>query len=572
MYVTNIYIAIALALVIVIIGFVRWLIVRTMNIREKLKMSHIFTNITHELLTPLTILSASIENLRANNPASQHEYDLMDLNIQRSVRLLQQILETSKSQAGELKLRVSNGDVMQFIRETAHCIEPLMVKRNFEFVVRCKPESMMGWIDTDKVDKVIFNLLSNAAKYAGDKAQVILDVATNDHYDHIMIRVSDNGPGIPQDKIKHLFTRFHDGAYRQNRTFGTGLGLALTYDLVRLHKGKIKCKSIDGQGTTFLIDIPINKDAYSKDQIDEENTINIPQQLILDLPTPEAISPQAIQSNPTDKNASRILIVEDNQELLTLMFQLLQSKYHVLTATNGREALQIVHNHPIDLIVSDVIMPDINGYELTNALKQDEQFGHLPIILITANAQEEDRMEALTAGADDLISKPFKMRELQLRIDNIIANRQRVQSDITANEGDFTDIATQKPLTAEQEYLQRAIKCINEHISDADYDRDAFAADMSSSVSTLYNKIRAITGKNITTFMRDIRIKTACRLAKEDPQLRVSDIAYRVGFRDPKYFATSFKRVMGVQPKEYFDQIKAQYDETPTDPQTLIER
>ena len=286
------------------------------------------------------------------------------------------------------------------------------------------------------------------------------------------------------------------------------------------------------------------------------------------MPTPEAILPQAIQSNPTDKNASRILIVEDNQELLTLMFQLLQSKYHVLTATNGREALQIVHNHPIDLIVSDVIMPDINGYELTNALKQDEQFGHLPIILITANAQEEDRMEALTAGADDLISKPFKMRELQLRIDNIIANRQRVQSDITANEGDFTDIATQKPLTAEQEYLQRAIKCINEHISDADYDRDAFAADMSSSVSTLYNKIRAITGKNITTFMRDIRIKTACRLAKEDPQLRVSDIAYRVGFRDPKYFATSFKRVMGVQPKEYFDQIKAQYDETPTDPQT----
>ena len=568
MYITNIYLGIAIALVLAIIAFIRWLIVHTMNIREKLKMSYIFTNITHELLTPLTILSASIENLRANNPASKHEYDLMDLNIQRSVRLLQQILETSKSQAGELKLRVSNGDVMQYIKETARCIEPLMEKRNFEFLVRCKPESMMGWIDTDKLDKVIFNLLSNAAKYAGDRAKVILDVTTNNRYDHIIIRVSDNGPGIPQNRLKHLFTRFHDGAYRQNRTFGTGLGLALTYDLVRLHRGTIQCKSIDGQGTTFLIEIPINKEAYSTEQIDEEHQINIPQQLILDLPIPEATLPQAIQSNPVDENASRILIVEDNQELLTLMFQLLQSKYHVLTATNGREALQMVHDNPIDLIVSDVVMPDINGYELTNALKQDEQFDHLPIILLTANAQEEDRMEALTAGADDLISKPFKMRELQLRIDNIIANRQRIQSDMTASEQNIKDIDTKKTLTADQEYLQRAIKCINEHISDADYDRDAFAADMSSSVSTLYNKIRAITGKNITTFIRDIRIKTACRLAKEDPKLRVSDIAYHVGFRDPKYFATSFKRVMGIQPKEYIEQLKGQYDETPTDLQT----
>ena len=568
MYITNIYLGIAIALVLAIIAFIRWLIVHTMNIREKLKMSYIFTNITHELLTPLTILSASIENLRANNPASKHEYDLMDLNIQRSVRLLQQILETSKSQAGELKLRVSNGDVMQYIKETARCIEPLMEKRNFEFLVRCKPESMMGWIDTDKLDKVIFNLLSNAAKYAGDRARVILDVTTNNRYDHIIIRVSDNGPGIPQNRLKHLFTRFHDGAYRQNRTFGTGLGLALTYDLVRLHRGTIQCKSIDGQGTTFLIEIPINKEAYSTEQIDEEHQINIPQQLILDLPIPEATLPQAIQSNPVDENASRILIVEDNQELLTLMFQLLQSKYHVLTATNGREALKVVHDNPIDLIVSDVVMPDINGYELTNALKQDEQFDHLPIILLTANAQEEDRMEALTAGADDLISKPFKMRELQLRIDNIIANRQRIHSDLTASELNITDIDTKKTLTADQEYLQRAIKCINEHISDADYDRDAFAADMSSSVSTLYNKIRAITGKNITTFIRDIRIKTACRLAKEDPKLRVSDIAYHVGFRDPKYFATSFKRVMGIQPKEYIEQLKGQYDETPTDLQT----
>ena len=241
MNITNIYIGIAITLLLAIIIFLRWLIFRTMRIREQIQMSYIFTNITHELITPLTILSASIENLRANNPSAQHEFDLMDLNIQRSVRLLQQILETSKSQAGELKLRVSNGDVMQYIKETAHCIEPLMEKRQVDFLVRCKPESMMGWIDTDKLDKIIFNLLSNAAKYAGDKAKVILDVTTNRRYDHIIIRVSDNGPGIPKDKLKHIFTRFHDGDYRHNRTLGNGLGLALTYDLVRLHRGTIQC-------------------------------------------------------------------------------------------------------------------------------------------------------------------------------------------------------------------------------------------------------------------------------------------------------------------------------------------
>ena len=568
MNIINIYIGVVVALIITFIIFLRWIFVRTIRIRERLQMSLIFTNITHELLTPLTILSASIENLRNSNPTAHHEYDLMDLNIQRSVRLLQQILETSMSQAGKLELRVSNGDVMQYIRETAHCIEPLMEKKQVDFLIQCKPDSMMGWIDTDKLDKIIFNLLSNAVKYAGDKAKVILDVTTNQRYDHVIIRVSDNGPGIPKDKMKHIFTRFNDGDYRNNQTFGTELGLSLTYDLVRLHKGTIQCKSIDGQGTTFLLELPINKEAFSAAQIDDKHQIKIPQQLILDLPTPEATIPQAIQTSPVNEDASRILLVVDNQELLMLMKQLLQSKYHVLTATNGREALQVVHAHPVDLIISDVMMSDINGYELTSALKQDENFDHLPIILITAKLNDEERMEALTAGADDIIAKPFKMRELQLRIDNIIANRQRVHADITPVTSNTTDSVVHKIQSADQEYLQRAIRCINEHISDSDYDRDAFAADMSNSVSTLYNKIRAITGKNVTTFVRDIRIKTACRLAKEDPNLRVSDIAYQVGFKDPKYFATSFKRVMGMQPKEYFDHLRGEDSEMQQVPQT----
>jgi DNA-binding response OmpR family regulator/two-component sensor histidine kinase len=559
MYLTRLLLLGLIALLFALFLFGRWLYLRSMRIRNQLQMSYIFTNITHELLTPLSIISASVEKLRETQPTNLREYDLMELNIQRSVRLLQQILETSKSQAGELKLLVSNADVMQHIKETAQSIVPLMDRKHINFSINCKPESMMGWIDTDKLDKIIFNLLSNAAKYTDEGGVVILNVSTNRRFDRIQIRVSDNGPGIPKERQKNLFSRFYDGDYRRNKTRGTGLGLALTRDLVNLNRGTIHFESIVGQGTTFIVELPIKKDYFNQSQIDEsqQTQFHIPAYNISDLNAITApIYIEDETTATTDEDAYNILIVEDNQDLLMLMKQLLQPKYHIFTATNGWEAMKVVENEPMDLIVSDVMMPVMDGYELTKRLKQDSNYSHLPIILLTAKIQEEDRMEALSIGADSMLTKPFKMKELQLRIDNIIANRQRIRSD-KRQEGEESTEATGDPkLSMDQEYLQRAIACINEHISDSDYDREAFASDMGSSVSTLYNKIRLLTGKSVTNFVRDIRIQTACKLALDDPDLRVSDIAYRVGFKDPKYFATSFKRVMGEQPKEHFDKIR----------------
>ncbi len=564
-YTTSLLVLGVIILIIAIFFFSKWLINHIMFIRHQLQMGYIYTNATHELLTPLTILGATVEKLRINNPEGQNEYDLMDLNIKRSVRLLEQIIENSKSKTGEIKLTVNHGDIMQYIKEAANSIEPLMDSKQVELTVRCKPESMMGWIDTDKIDKIIFNLLSNAAKFAGKGSRVILDATTNRRFDHAIIRISDNGPGIPKDRLRRIFSRFYEDNYKRNLSFGSGLGLSITYDLVRLHKGTISCQSIEGQGTTFIIDIPINKESFSEAQIDDASSISIPSQMIIESLVPEPQQISSIQEETTDENASHILIVEENQELLMLMKQLMQSKYHIYTANNGREALEVIHANPLDLIVSDAKISEINGYELTTIIKQDTEYAHLPIILLITNTQEEDRMEALTAGADDIVSKPFKMKELQLRIDNIIANRQRILGDSTQNSSDITESIIPQQISGDNEYIQRAIKCINEHINDTDYGREEFAADMSNSVSTLYNKIRALTGKNVTTFVREIRIKTACRLAKENPDLRVSDIAYSVGFRDPKYFATSFKRVMGIQPKEYFDQLRTpSQDETPT--------
>ncbi len=564
-YIISLLILGGIALIIAIFFLTRWLINRNMFIRHQLQMGYIYTNATHELLTPLTILGATVEKLRISNPEGHNEYDLMDLNIKRSVRLLEQIIENGKSKTGEIRLSVNHGDIMQYIKEAAHCIEPLMDSKQVELTVRCKPESMMGWIDTDKIDKIIFNLLSNAAKYAGQGSRVILDATTNRRYDHAIIRISDNGPGIPKDRLSRIFSRFYEDNYKRNLSFGSGLGLSIVYDLVRLHRGTISCQSIEGQGTTFIIDIPIKKESFSEEQINESSPISIPNQMIIEQveAAPQQITP--IQEETNDENASRILIVEENQELLMLMKQLMQGTYHIYIANNGREALEVIHANPLDLIVSDAKTSEISGYELTTIIKQDPEYAHLPIILLTTGTQEEERMEALTAGADDIINKPFKMRELQLRIDNIIANRQRILGDSSQGSNDITEPIMPQQLNGDNEYIQRAIKCINEHINDTDYGREEFAADMSNSVSTLYNKIRSITGKNVTTFVREIRIKTACRLAKDNPDLRVSDIAYSVGFRDPKYFATSFKRVMGIQPKEYFDQLRTPSQaETPT--------
>lgn len=548
-----------IAIISLIFLFGRNVYKRSMRVRRRLQMGQIFTNITHELLTPLTVISASVDQLREDAPHHEKEYDLIQMNIQRMVRLLQQILETSKSQADELKLVVAQGDVMQYIYNTALCLKPLMDKKHLKFSIECTPKSMMGWIDTDKLDKIIYNLLSNAAKYT-DKGEVSLQVWTSRKYDTIYINVRDTGSGIPKEKMKRLFQRFYDGEYRQHKTIGTGLGLALTRDLVRLHKGTISCESEEGKGTTFTLKIPITKDSFKPDQIDEKHEISqtVPKEtsgITSIVPEMSVINADILANDLLIDDAYRILIVEDNPELLMLMHHILKNQYHVLVAKNGKEALKIVHRTPLDLIVSDIMMPEMTGLELTHELKEDSNYSHLPIILLTANTQEEEEQEALRIGADEYLTKPFRLGDLKLRIDNIIENRRRALQDLALRIDEDSDNQQEIFLTPEQQFLEKALNCVHEHLDDSNYDRNAFAADMGASSSTLYNKLRAITGMNVNAFIRDVRMKEARRLAEKDPSMRVSDLAYRVGFQDPKYFSTCFKKHFGIQPKEFMETL-----------------
>ena len=565
-----------IALVIAILIVMR-LNQRNSKLRQKAQMNMMFTSITHELLTPLTILSASIEHLRDVEPKHKLQYALMEINIQRSVRLLQQILETTKAQDGRLKLLVSHGDVMGYIRNTAQSIIPLMAKKHLKFSVKCQPESMMGWIDTDKLDKIIFNLLSNSAKYTtGENGLVELNVKTNDRYDRIFIEIRDNGCGIPESRKKHLFELFYDGEYRRFNTMGTGLGLSLTRELVYLNNGTISYESEEGKGTTFYITLPINKESFDLTQIDEKNKVDInkPMSAVLDLGEEDSLldndfvltdkisknvatdtmKPKEI-ADSSDEDAYTILVVEDNLELLMLMKQLLSRKYKVETARHGREAVELIEKTELDLIISDVMMPVMDGYELVKYVKNSVGYRHLPIIMLTAKTQETDKMDALTVGADEYMTKPFKMKELLLRIDNMIANRQRITREFKQQSIEEVKVKNVTMPSPDNEFLEKAMTCVHNHLDDSDYDRDSFASDMGMSASSLYNKLRAVTGMNATSFIRDIRMKEACRLAKSTPGIRVSDLAYSVGYKDPKYFSTIFKKEFGMQPSEYIESI-----------------
>ncbi|GHT05181.1 hypothetical protein AGMMS49525_12280 [Bacteroidia bacterium] len=505
-----------------------------------------FTNITHEFLTPLTILSASVDDLKMNEPQHQDQYEVMSTNINRLIRLLQQILEFRKAETGNLKLKVSNGDIADFVKTGVDSFKPLMKKNKMHFSLISDPESIVGFFDRDKLDKILFNLLSNAAKYnkPGGFIQVNVSLDT-ENKNIVIISVKDNGDGIKPQDVKGLFKRFYEGDYRRFNTIGTGIGLSLTKDLVDLHKGVIRVESEVGVGTTFFVQLPVNQDAYSEAEIDEYTYV--PKEV-----TAPIVEPEEEGKEEHLKDYS-LLLVEDNEELLALMVKLLSKEYNIVTAKNGREAIEILEAEYIDLVISDVMMPVMDGLEFCKYVKNEFELSHVPVILLTAKNKEEDRIESYDAGADGFITKPFNLNVLYSKIKNLLKAKERVAHEFKkqyvfeAKGLNYSDI--------DEEFLNNAVACIHQHIDDCDFDQKRFADTMGISKSTLYKKLKSLTGLNTSLFIRNIRLKTACKVIEEKKKIRISELAYSVGFNDPKYFSACFKKEFGLLPSEYLDKI-----------------
>ena len=539
--------------------------------RNSLQMGVILTNITHELLTPLTVISATIYKLKAMAPQYEEDYLVMNSNINRTTRLLRQILEVRKSQAGQLHLLVSRGNLISFIEEACENIRPMAEHQQVTLSLEKPKIEGLVWFDADKMDKIIYNLLSNAIKY--NKVGGKIDVSLSLSKEQAVISVSDNGIGMSKEKIKHLYTRFFDGDYRKQNQPGTGIGLSLTHDLVKLHHGDIQCESQEGKGTTFTITLPIRKNAYAPDEIDNTDKLNAVNQETIrqaSLETKQESQP-ASEDKPKQvsvrqsifirKNVNRILVVEDNEELLALMLQVLSKNYHVLTAKNGKQAMNIIMKEKLDLVVSDVMMPIMDGIELTRQLKSDKSFWQLPIILLTAKNKEEDKTEAYAVGADAYITKPFKFEDLEVRINALLANRkkiiEKIQAEVSLQASTENEAQPKVHLSnPDQVFITSATELVMKHLADADYDRESFAKDMAMGESTLYNKMKATTGQTVIAFINSIRMKEAQRIILSNPNILVSDVAIQVGFNTPKYFSKCFKKQFGVFPKEYAEQLK----------------
>ncbi len=506
-----------------------------------------FTNITHDFLTPLTIVSCLIDDAEITSRGGNPQFKAMRSHIERLRRLLQQVLDFRKIESNNMKLSLSHGDIVAFIKQT--CFKqfiPLMEKKEIDFRFHAEPAQIHAYFDTDKLDKILYNLLSNAEKYTPPKGQVGIELTLGKtaRKDHLVIKVTDTGMGIPSEKQPHIFTRF----YNNDIAFSgesNGIGLSLTKELVELHHGRIFVSSAPGKGSTFTVIIPIGKDSCGERE-------SYP--LASSIPEEKKNEPLVFNHMPDPvpeqnvENGTTILVVEDNQELLSLIANLLSAHYQIITASNGVEALSIIQTHDIDIIISDVMMPEMDGFELCITLKKNIETSHIPIILLTAKSSTEDRVECYKVGADAYISKPFQLQVLEARIQNFLTNRKNKQKEFRA--AAEINISRLEYQTIDEQFLVRVVQVIEKNISDTEFDINLLANSLHISKSALYRKLKMMTGLSPVEFIRNIRLKHACQLLKNE-FISIAEVTYQVGFSSPRYFATCFKNEFNMTPTEY---------------------
>ncbi|MDR0541168.1 MAG: response regulator [Dysgonamonadaceae bacterium] len=504
-----------------------------------------FTNITHELLTPLTIISAVLDELKILAPAQNEYYQTMTNNINRLIRLLQQILEFRKAETGNLKLKVSQGDLANFAQNKVDSFRPLMKKKMLHFSLVCNPEPFPAYFDPDKMDKIMYNLLSNAAKYNSQGGTVWIDLSMDETKMYAVLKVRDNGQGMSDKALDALFKRFYEGDYRKFNTIGTGIGLSLTKDLIDLHGGSIVVASEPGKGTEFTVHIPVRRESYKESEIDDTTVI----------PSAKLNVQEIDKYKPANANRKiyTLLLLEDNEELLNLMVKLLGEEYNLFTGNNGKDGVEIIENEDIDLIVTDIMMPEMDGIEFCKYVKNNLDTCHIPLILLTAKSAEEDRVEAYDSGSDAFISKPFNLSVLHSRIGNLLKAKERVSRDFKkqlvfeVKDLDYTSM--------DEEFMNKAISIVQEHLADSDFDSEQLQNELATSKATLYRKLKSLTGLNSSAFIRNIRLKAACQIMDTKKHIRISELAYAVGFNDPKYFSACFKKEFGMQPSEYISRF-----------------
>ncbi len=500
-----------------------------------------FTNVSHEFRTPLTLILTPIEKIlkQVKDTEQQNQFLLIQRNAKRLLNLVNQLLDFRKLEVQEIKFNPSEGDIIHFIKEAVYSFSDLSEKKAIQLKFNSSVNSLVTIFDQDKLEKILFNLLSNAFKFTPEHGAVTVGVEQKTEVDGkwLCIDVKDTGIGIAPDKQERIFERFFQNELPKSMVNqGSGIGLSITKEFVKIHGGSISVESESGKGSRFIVRLPLQDASSQAETITQEIIEPVDEELIA-----ESAGARLVKK-------PLLLLVEDNEDFRFYLKDNLKADYQIVEAANGKEGWKKVQEQLPDLVVSDIMMPEMNGIDFCKKIKSDQRVSHIPVILLTARAAEEQKVEGFQSGADDYITKPFNFEILTSRIQNLIMQREKFhrafpkQLDVKASELNITPL--------DEKFIQNAVKCVEDNVSKADFSVEDMSRELGISRAHLYKKIIALTGKSPLEFIRTIRLQQAAQLL-EKSQLTVAEIAYQVGFNNPKYFARYFKEQYHVLPSAY---------------------
>ncbi|KJD37248.1 histidine kinase [Tamlana sedimentorum] len=554
----------ALVLFLLLIGLITYFIRREVKNRMRLKQELVtekvnrerdvklnneklrfFTNISHELRTPLTLILGPAKQLLEDKEINSTSYQksrfqLIHQNASRLLNLVNQVLDFRKAQTGELKLKVTKTNVIQFTQNTFDSFKEFAYNKNIHFNFNTEIDAISGWLDKDKCDKILYNLLSNAIKFTQKYGHVDLFVGfKNNDKTHLIIEVSDDGIGIPKKSQEKIFNRFYQATNSKENNTGSGIGLSLVKALVDLHKGEISVKSKPKTGSVFTVLLPITRDFYSEDEVfeiekNEENFVPFNDK-----------TPKNLSTNTEIKQ--KILVIEDNLELRNYLIDYLSDYYQVFEAENGEEGLQLCRKIKPILCVADVMMPVKDGLEFCKELKNDESISHIPVILLTALSENEDKVRGFDLGADGYLVKPFDPALLKSRISNIVKTRFDLKAKFSGDTDSEISLLVNSPI--DEAFMEKLANIIDNNIENPDLTTSYLCDKLGVSSSKLYRKIKALTDLSPNEFIRTVRLKKSAQLLKTK-KYNVSEVTNLVGFNDPLYFSRRFKQQFGFPPSQ----------------------
>lgn len=548
-----IYVLLVLGVIILVVKFVHDKNVLRNRIRLEQELTRyklvFFTNIAHEFRTPLTLMQGSLEKEKCIMKANRWQTELektirvMDKSVQRMLRLIDQLLEFRKMQAGKLKLSLQETDAVMFVKGICRMFDDAAESKEIAYSFESSEPAHAMFLDQQMIDKVVFNLLSNAFKYTPAKGTISVSLSFTDV---MTIRVADTGVGIPQEKREQLFSRFMQSSYT-GESFG--IGLHLTHELVRTHHGEITYQENEGGGSVFVVTIPLQKDCYEASDFLVKDSPILKADLTKERDGQEEKTTDAVPSAPSAPlNRRTILLIEDDNDVREFLLSELESCFDLKVASDGKAGIAMAKELDVDLIVSDVMMPGMNGFELTKRLKNSFETSHIPIILLTALSTDENVLEGTESGADAYITKPFSPQLLMARILQLLNQREILRQKF----GKVPQEIRSAMLRNEQDslFVKRLDSIVYSRLGEQDLSVDKVAGLLHLGRTIFYKKVRGTTGYTPNEYIRVIRLRKAAELLKEGEK-NVSEVAYAVGFDNPYYFSKCFKEQFGMPPSQY---------------------